>query len=338
MLKKNYETIDLLKLIASILILAMHCNTLADYGKAQLGLELLARFGVPFFFLSSAFFLFRKSDNGNISRKSLFAYLRRIALLYSLWFLINLPSIYAYRIVGRDFSQLKTWVVLIKNSILSSTFTGSWYLVSSMFSAFFIWLLSKKVKKQSILLISFFLYLLCVCSSVYEGLLPSRVASLLHYFCFPLTLVNGCFYFAIGKVLAEYEDRLKGLCTQRCAFAVAVFSFCFYVLEVFIARRAKIIYNTDCGLFLPLLATALFLLCLRADLRIGNTLWLRKVSTVIFCCQSTLLYLREQIQRLFGFKSSLLTFAIVLLCALLIARLVFLLQRSKHFPWAKYLS
>lgn len=48
---KNNDSIDLFKLLASIMIFVMHCSVL------PFGWELMSRWAVPFFFITSSFFL-----------------------------------------------------------------------------------------------------------------------------------------------------------------------------------------------------------------------------------------------------------------------------------------
>ena len=86
-----------MKFIASAFVFSMHFEALNDFGNANFLLGLLARWGVPFFFISSAFFLFSKSENGNITKSTLIKYVQRILKLYLFWFVVNLPYvIYKY--------------------------------------------------------------------------------------------------------------------------------------------------------------------------------------------------------------------------------------------------
>ena len=80
--KRSLGTIDIAKFIGSILIFAMHCVALGDYEDVQFVLTVMARWGVPFFFVCSAYLLFSKSEGGNITREQLLHYVSRIDMLY----------------------------------------------------------------------------------------------------------------------------------------------------------------------------------------------------------------------------------------------------------------
>ena len=62
-MKQPLNSIDLAKFIASVLVFSMHCNALADFKYAGFLLQVFARWGVPFFFICSSYFLFKKIKN-----------------------------------------------------------------------------------------------------------------------------------------------------------------------------------------------------------------------------------------------------------------------------------
>ena len=119
------DSIDVVKFIGSVLIFAMHCSALADYPVASIVLEIMARWGVPFFFICSSFLLFRKGAGRTIEKTYLHRFVFRIARLYLGWLVINLPSVFISRLLSKDLTDIGTWIEFGKNSLLSSTFTGS---------------------------------------------------------------------------------------------------------------------------------------------------------------------------------------------------------------------
>lgn len=64
-MSKGYKncTIDLAKLVGSIMIFTMHISAFSDMGGGtQFIFELLSRWGVPFFFITSSYFLFSEKN------------------------------------------------------------------------------------------------------------------------------------------------------------------------------------------------------------------------------------------------------------------------------------
>ena len=261
---KSVDSVDLAKFIASILIFSMHANALGDFRYAAYVLELLARWGVPFFFVCSAYFLFRKMLTGRgIDKQTILTYSSRIGLLYMLWLLFNLPSVFVSRLYYKDLHSIGTWLTFIKRSFLSSTFTGSWYLMSSIFSAWAIYVLSKKLKTGATIAVTFIPFSLCAFTSIYAGIMPTCIRGALSFFCFPLNIFNGVFYFALGKMLAENTNLIRKVISSRLIVLLVIVCYGFYVIEVIIGKRNGILANTDVGFSLPILACLLGILCLK---------------------------------------------------------------------------
>ena len=336
--KRQIGSVDIAKFIGSFLILAMHSDVFRDNYYLDILLEIAARWGVPFFFISSSFFLFRKSRNGIIEKRYLLNYLFRIGMLYMCWGIFNLPSIYITRLYTKDLRDIDTWAEFIKNTILSSTFTGSWYLISCVFSACFIHILSKYFKTQRIMLITVPIYVICVMSSVYQGIFPTRISRILSFFCFPLNIFTGSFYFAIGKYIAENETILIRIMTKvRAVFFFLVF-YLVYVLELLIAKHSGVYGSSDMAFSTVALSVALFLLCLQSNKTAKHCVLLRKISVIIYCCQGNVLLLNSLCNKMLGGGHTLIAFStsVFVITAIVIA--VLLIQKWKPGKCFDYLT
>ena len=336
-MKKSLDAIDLAKFIGSILIFAMHCVIFSDYERISLIPELISRWGVPFFFICSAYFLFSKSVEGNISRDVLLRYIRRIAILYAVWFVFNIPSVVYYRFLSKDLSFAKACLKFLKNFFLGSSFTGSWYLASSIFSAWFIYTLSKKLKTKTVLCITFFLYLLCVLTSAYYGVLPADVSEVLSSLDFPLNIFNGCFYFAVGKYIVENKRSILKKIDRKRALIGTVIFFVLYILEIILTIRLCIFDSTDVAFSTAAVSLFLFLFLLQSDAKIKNTLLLRKFSTIIYCCQGNVLLVNGFLKKIFGVPS-IFAFLVSLLVVAVICLVVVFLQKRTKWTLTKYLT
>lgn len=84
--QKNYDLVDLFKFIFSILIIGIHTNAM--------GFNILGRLGVPFFFMISSYFFFKKylTKNTKDQYQQLKNYLKRLFFLFLSWQIIYLPS------------------------------------------------------------------------------------------------------------------------------------------------------------------------------------------------------------------------------------------------------
>ena len=336
-MKKSVDAVDIAKFVGSILIFAMHCNALRSCERLEIVPQLLSHWAVPFFFICSAYFLFCKSEGGNITKEALYAYIRRIGILYAVWLVLNIPSVMINQFHEKDLSAMGTWLSFIKKSLLSSTFTGSWFLLSSIFSAWLVYCLSNRFHTKTVIGITLVFYLLCVFSSLYYGVLPSGIAKILRFFCFPLNIFNGCFCFSLGKYIAENRQSILAGCDQKKALLWFAVSYILFLAEMFFTIRLGIFGTSAVAFFTAPMAAALFLFCLKVPVRIKNGLLLRKLSTIIYCCQGNVLLVNVLSNRLLN-AHSILSFLISSFVVAVICVTVLYIQKNKGWKWSRYLT
>lgn len=334
-MKKRRDSIDLMKFSASILIFLMHSKIFPNMAWADDALQIAARWGVPFFFISSSYFLFGKR-NGEM-KNAVVMYTRRIALLYGVWFLFNLPGMIYDYCLGRDPLDIRTWLLMFKSMILTSTFKGSWFLLSSVFSAWAVYALSKKCSARAIIVLTLPLYLCCAASSVYGGLLPEGAAVVFSTLFFPTNIAGGCFYFALGKYAAENETALLRRIPRKKAIVLALVFYLAYVAEVLFAKRGGFLNMTDVALSIAPAAFFLFLFCLQWHAAIPCHLQLRKMSVVIYCCQSNLLHVSDMLSHILGISFPV-SMAGQIMAVFVLAAAVLLLEANSRWKWVRYLT
>ena len=335
--RRKLDAVDIAKFIGSLLILAMHCEALSDYHEnAGLALTIITRWTVPFFFISSAYFLFRKGVNGRIDKKQLTRYISRIGMLYLCWFIYNLPSIYYERLYQENLSDLKTWFEFIKFSLFSATFFGSWYLTSSIFSAWLMYMLSRRFKTTTMIGMTSVVYILVVLTSVYKGILPEKLTDILLFFCFPLNLLTGCFYFAIGKYIAENETKITDVLSGKKAALLFIVFYLIYAAEVILSKHSGVFGSSDAAFSTAPLACALFILCLQSKIQCAKSVLYRKLSIIIYCCQGNVLILNSFFRKVL--KSSVAACVLSVVVALAISFAVLYIQKHKDWKWAGYLA
>jgi hypothetical protein len=290
---KNYDVCDLMKFIFSILIFILHTNLFFGLSpKLILASQLLARGGVPFFFIASAFFLFsRQEESGSISRETLIKYVRRVAGLYFVWLVINLPSVVYTKLAYR-----MTTAGFIRICLLSSSYSGSWFMMSCLFSAPVIYLLSKRWSTKTILLLCTPFFLSYVLSSAYEPLLPESISAVLRWLVFPTNIFVGLFYFALGKLLAERHKAVARI-SLRLSACLCALLFILFFCEILLLTRAGICGGNDAGFFLAPAALLCFISAMKSGKRIAHAKTLRKMSTIIYCCQGNALLVPNALVR-----------------------------------------
>ncbi len=336
--RRELGSVDLVKFIASVMIFLLHNGMLKQWENVRFAEEVLSRWGVPFFFLSSAYFLFRKGEGGNITGEQLRGYARRIALLYAGWFVFNLPSVAYMHFIQYKVNELHTWVVFVKNAFFSASFTGSWFLTSCVFGAWLVWLLSRRLSTGRVVFATAWVYAICVLTSMYKGIIPKAIVGVLNFCVFPLNIFNGCFYFAVGKAIAENEERIRARFPRPVCAACFLVAYALYFGEIAFARRAGIFSKTDVGVFLIPASIALFLFCLETGARVPGGRLLRKMSTIFFFCQGNIICVRGFCAEYLGVRSIHALNAVCLALLAAVTAAVLLAQRRTKWRWPHYLT
>lgn len=279
-----YYSVDIFKFIAAILIVAIHTrpfyNTIIDYYFLS-----FCRIGVPFFFIATSFFFFRK-PNPDIKN-----YTKRLLTLYGLWFVIELPLVY-----HRLFIEFKQPLVLqllngVRSFLFSNTFGASWFIMACIISVNIVYYLSKKFSNILLLLFASGAFMISLITGSYyrlfANLLDGTPLLLLKGFCWAFCPTNSfiiaLIYIVLGKIVAENDYSRWFVCKTRATTF-------FYLVLILIAGTVEICLikdisrNTDAMMFLPPLSLLLMLLLLRSMIIIDPNLsrWLRNMSILIY--------------------------------------------------------
>lgn len=167
--EKNYNSIDLMKFICSLLVVVLHTTTyclsnMAVDGKVPTGAESgpLVTFGlpfvfsflriaVPFFFISSSFFLFKKVNQCETiqdKNKVIKNYCMRILKLYAFWMIVSMPYTLDKYLFNSGYDVLTGLGVYALKIITFDAFDGAWYLGASIISALLVYFLSRVMKNS----------------------------------------------------------------------------------------------------------------------------------------------------------------------------------------------
>ena len=343
----KYNSIDILKFIASFFVIMIHVSLFGDINP-YLNLFTangLSRLAVPIFFLASAFFFYKKNLNLDVSAQkiSLLKYTKRMLILYFGWFIINLPKTIYERFFNEKSLSVNVFQ-FVKSFFLTSTFSGSWFLVSCLFSVCVLFFVYNKFKEKSadkiIFVSSISCYLLCVLTSAYGNIfvnagLGNFYDSFVFYFAKPHTsILVGVPYFALGRYIAKNDPYLT-----TGGKLLGILSLALFFAELLITYKLNLCKSTDC--FFMLLPCAYFIFVLIKDIRIElkfNTVILRNASTIIFFSHFIWIFAIETFERVFSLSiNSLYRFVLVSVLCLLTVSAFLMLSEKKIFSWLKYL-
>lgn len=183
--------IDLFKLIGAFFVMCLHTS----YGSLNQeyvdNLRLFSRWAVPFFFISTGFFLGNKIENKSLEFKCI---QKNVIMLISI--LIVSSIIY----LPIDF--IKGNIPIRISNILTGSYFHLWFIGALLTGYFFIWYLYSIKKNKLLPLISIFIIILALLSDSYDQFFNSHIDFSLFRFLLSIPFMH------IGIILSEKENNL----------------------------------------------------------------------------------------------------------------------------------
>lgn len=160
----KYTGIDYFRILAAIMIVAIHTSPLLSFSETSdfILTRVISRTAVPFFFLTSGFFLFTDGLRDWTKLKIL---VRKTAVLYGIAIVLYLPI----NFYNGYFYMDQLWPNMLKDFVFDGTLYHLWYLPASMLGAIIAWLLIKKLGYQKAFILTLLLYALGLLGDSYYG-------------------------------------------------------------------------------------------------------------------------------------------------------------------------
>ena len=157
--KLHYPWIDRVKYIVSFLVLIIHFRPLSDYNSVIdfSSAHILARIAVPFFFISSGYFI---GVNG-LSKENVIKSVKKNFKLYLVWTVLYLPISFIF--------YMPIYPNLLINLTVIGVYYHLWFIPALIISVLLLYYLSKKLKPFTIVVIAFLLFCIGVLGDAYYG-------------------------------------------------------------------------------------------------------------------------------------------------------------------------
>lgn len=256
--QKNYGWLDRFRLIAALLVIAIHTSPLASFsGEGDFFFtRVLARIAVPFFLMVTGFFF--PSDPGQL-RKSL----KKLCLLYGGSILLYLPlGFYAGHYRALYFTDA------LRMLLFDGSFYHLWYFPAAIMGILLVFALKRVMKLRWVCVISVALYVIGLFGDSYFGLaekLPPVKAAYEGMFRLFSYTRNGIFmapvFLVLGILIQKYGRKRLYRSTLRYALCLLV-SFACMTAEAFTLHNLRLQRHDSMYVFLLPVMVSLFLLLL----------------------------------------------------------------------------
>lgn len=337
--KDNFNAIDMAKFVAAIFIMLIHCgNIFTNEVTYLLILNVICRYGVPFFFVATGFFLFRKIKftNGKIQKSKenfriFLNYEKRICILYLIWSAVYCGLRY-YEYCKTAFGKYNFWKDFLVSLIFSESYYHMWYLLSIIFAIPVIYFILRFIKLKYVCVIVVILYIVEALTYGYSWLpgvntLSEKVDK--------IRIIGVAFFRAVPLILTgmmclknrlTYKKKIIGF------IICAILNIVEVVLIYLVAGdpgKYSYIFTT-----LPL---AFFLFSTISEIKLNCNkkicVLLRKSSTLIYCIHPLIYYFIMPLE----LPSVFINFAISIIIVISVSFLLVWLSDKKTFKFLKFL-
>lgn len=343
-MKDRQKGIDLFRLIAAIMVIAIH--TFPFYSLSPSLDELITltifRVAVPFFFMTTGFFLI-----GNLSLKRSYYELKKVKLfiikiskIYGVTILIYLPFSIMNGTVQLDTSLLN-WVKLL---LFDGSFYHLWYFPGIIIGVLLVTLLLKYASFNQTFLISFLLYLIGVGGDSWYGMI-SRFSEIGDFYAVLFRLMEmtrtGIFFTPLFLCLGAFifRNQKEKSMRQKEEVILLSISFLILILESFLLRYFSTIKHDSMYLSLPIVMYFLFLVLLQWEPKM-KTKHKSEFSLVVYIVHPLVIMIVHFLSNQFPLlKLSWLYFLLVVIGSILLSDFIieckkkFLPKKKKEIPY-----
>lgn len=226
--KHGYPAVDVFRIVAAVLVVAIHTAPLeqtslfADY----LVTRVWGRIAVPFFLMTTGFFVFSKLE---VNKEKTLHALKKTGRLYGAAILLYLPL----NLYNSYFSGTGICEKIIQDLLFDGTFYHLWYFPAVMTGIGIVYLLLKKVGEWKSLWICFVLYVIGLFGDSYYGIVKGiPVIGTCYRWLFQMFdyTRNGIFFVPLFLILGAFFSKWK-IKNQKVIAAGLVLSFAAMSIE-----------------------------------------------------------------------------------------------------------
>ncbi len=245
---KAYTGIDCFRCVAAFLVVAIHTSIFTTYSVQgdMIATRIIARIAVPFFFVTTGFFLSPSysKDNSRLAKLA-----KKMSAIYALSIMIYIPI----NIYNGYFSTEYLLPNIIKDIVFDGTMYHLWYFPAVIIGAAIVWFLTKRFGIKRTFAATLFLYAVGIFGDSLYGISQKIPFAESFYSCiFEVSdyTRNGIFFapvfIAMGAIIC---DRNVSISTVKYTVGFAA-SFILMLAEGIFVHRAGLVRHDSMYIFL----------------------------------------------------------------------------------------
>ncbi len=276
-MKEKQISIDKFRIIAAILIIAIHTYPLISINETLdfAFTHVFCRIGVPMFLMITGYFILPKAIQ---DRKQLIKYTIKIAKVYLICMILYLPvNIYAGKLKGIDA------IGILKEILINGTFYHLWYFPALILGIWITYLIVKSMKNKKSAIVFFILFVIGLFGDSYYGI-SEKIDLTKNIYNFIFNIFNytrnGLFFVPIFIYLGYIMKDKKLNISKMQNLIFIVISIILMILEGLTLYYLKL--QRHDSMYIMLIPTMIFIFNLIIQNKNENNRELRNISTMIY--------------------------------------------------------
>lgn len=262
-IKNSIVSINMVKVICAYLVVAIHVHPFEGYNQlvSYIFTQIIPRFAVPFFFVTSGYFYFKSLLQG---KNKCIIYIQRLIFTYSIWSIIFLG--FKFLSNSQDIS--------VKSILINYLFYGTeyhlWYFPALIFCVITATIIYKLGKIHWLSVASIILYFIGLlgCSYYQIGQSIPLLGNLYSFSYFTLirrVIMMGLPFFMGGYFIHRFKAKIDLIKNKKLIYLFSILLVAF-IGEICTVISLELQENIIITIFLYPLTLIIFILCLKNPL------------------------------------------------------------------------
>lgn len=311
-------TLDKFRLLASILIVAIHTYPLSTINENLdfVFTHIFCRIGVPIFLMITGYFILPKAIQ---DKKSLMKYTKKIAKIYLLCMILYLPvNIYAGKLKGINF------IGILKSIFIDGTFYHLWYFPALILGIWITYFVIKHIKNKNGLILVSILYVIGLFGDSYFGIAEKWSVTKTFYDAifniFDYTR-NGLFYVPIFLYLGFIMKNINWKISKRDNIIFILVSLVLMILEGIILHHFNL--QRHDSMYFMLIPTMIGIFNFILQNKNENNKYLRNIATTIYIIHPMFIIVVRGIAKIIQMQNLMIDNSIIHYLLVVISSLIF---------------
>ncbi len=296
---REYAGIDYFRVIAALLVVAIHISPLENINETAdfILTRIIGRVAVPFFFMTSGFFIFSDIQNDKAKIKS---FINKTISLYIISIIIYIPvNIYAGYFKGNNLLSK-----ILRDILINGTMYHLWYLPAAILGGIITWVLMAKIGHKRAFYVALCMYLVGLFGDSYFGVIENTsILARFYDYIFKISdyTRNGLFFAPIFFILGSIIKNQRADYSRGSNFIALLISLSLMLAEGLLLHKFQL--QRHDSMYITLVPCMFFLFRFLLSYRGNRVAYLGTGTMIVYIIHPMMIIFVRLLGKVFGLES-----------------------------------